>query len=118
MDTSKYRIHEVSKGGSGSLGKYEAMLDAETRQVLSQFTKWLEVTGKVPSANSRASYKTYIAKALALPGERLSSNQRSGWRAWEQFLDALEAANQDDSLELDEDFDEREDDVPESGDSE
>ena len=99
MNTDKYRVHNVSKGGSGGLGKFEAMLDQETRQLLDEFVDWLKTENICPSANSRASYRTYVAQGLAEPNVPLEgpkfSNHRSAWRRWEQFLDTLEDSGDD-----------------------
>jgi hypothetical protein len=71
-------------GGTG-LGKYEAMLDADTRAVLDEFVEWLDGRHTKNTANS---YKSYVAKALALPNEKLSSDQKSGIRKFKEFLES------------------------------
>jgi hypothetical protein len=72
-----------SKAGGG-LGKYEAMLDGETREILDEFVAWLEPRHTKNTANS---YKSYVAKALAVPSETLSSDQKSGIRKFKEFLE-------------------------------
>jgi len=95
LDTSKYRIHTVAAAeGSSNGGTYLDQLDRETVQLLEQFSRWLVGRGYA-SANSRASAKSGVAKALAQPTAKLSANQRSYWRKWEAFLDSLEEADQD-----------------------
>lgn len=74
----------ANKGGQGS-GKYDAQLDAETRQVLDEFAAWCKDQG-MSEASSR-SYRSYVAKALALPDEPTTSDQNSAIRKFRKFVE-------------------------------
>ena len=76
------RAESSAKG----VGKYEAMLSAELQELLGEFVEWLEESDD-KTTNTAQSYKSYVSKALALPEEKLTSDQRSGVRAFRRFLD-------------------------------
>lgn len=69
--------------GSGA-GKYESQLSPETRQILQEYQVWCREQG-MSEASSRT-YKSYVAKALALPEEPLSRDQMSAVRKFQKFL--------------------------------
>jgi len=77
-------LFERAAQSSKREGKYLSMLDQATQDLLSEFTSWLE--GEGISEASRRSYKTYVAKAIALPESTLDSNQRSGVKKFREFL--------------------------------
>lgn len=89
MDTNKYNalVARAGAAGTGRLGKYESQLSAEDRRVLDEFVAWMKRTGQVPSENSRRSYRTYVAKCLAEPDGKWTSDQRSGMRKFGKFLE-------------------------------
>jgi hypothetical protein len=72
-------------GSASGTGKYDAMLDPETRATLDRFAAWCKASG-MSEASSR-SYRSYMAKALALPDGRLTSDQRSAVRKFARFLE-------------------------------
>lgn len=66
-------------------GKYLSMLSPDTQSLLAEFAAWCRTVG-ISEATSR-SYKTYVAKAMALPAEKLSSDQRSGIKKFQEFME-------------------------------
>jgi len=77
-------MFERAESSSKREGKYLSMLDQSTQDLLAEFVVWLE--GEGISEASRRSYKTYVAKAMALPESKLDSNQRSGVKKFREFL--------------------------------
>ena len=65
-------------------GKYLSQLSAETQSLLGEFSSWCRDNG-ISEATSR-SYKTYVAKALAEPETKLTSDQRSGVKKFQEFM--------------------------------
>jgi hypothetical protein len=69
---------------SGASGKYDSKLDPATRQLLTEFVTWLKADGK--SDATARSYRSYMAKAIAEPTAKLTSDQRSAIRKFEEFV--------------------------------
>jgi hypothetical protein len=61
---------------------YASELPAETQHLLESFERWCELTLSVGTSRS---YKSHVAKALAKPELKLSSDQKSAIKKFEQF---------------------------------
>lgn len=80
-------LFESVQASSSASGRYDSMLDAETRQILDEFVNWLRTENKTEATSK--SYRSYVAKALAIGG-KLSSDQMSAIRAFERFVKTLD----------------------------
>lgn len=80
-------LFERAESTAKRTGEYDAKLSPETRALLDEFVKWLRTDDDKSDATSR-SYRTYVSKAMAQPEAKLTSDQRSGIRAFERFLKA------------------------------
>jgi hypothetical protein len=74
-----------ARSASTKSGKYIAMLSAKQLQLLDEFTR--EVLDKEHSAASVKSYRSYIAKAQALPQAPLTNDQKSAVRKYLRWID-------------------------------
>lgn len=129
-DEIQFLLDKVPAGKSS--GKYLDQLSAASREVLELFEVWLvKLDRKAPS--TAQAYKGYVAKAMveitADPEWEMDTDVKSAINALHRFrqlgtekvielLAQLEAKVNGDVIELDENVDEREDDVPQSGDTE
>ena len=97
----KSLVKAVVEGGARP-GKYEAMLDAEDRQELTEFITWWKT--QTESSATVSSYKSYLAKAWALEQDenQVTSDQRSALRKYSEFCD-IRDEDLDDEPEDDED---------------
>lgn len=113
-------------GEKTSAGKYLDQLEPEARQVLDDFETWLknDDPSGVKSESTARAYKGYVAKAIVEltkdPSFELSTDVKSAINALHRFQQAVHPSvyPATSEVELDEDFDDREDDVPQSGDVE
>lgn len=79
-------FNELPQGSSKNSGKYESKLPAEVLKTLEEFTEWL-VKHEGKTVATSQSYKSYVAKALALKmsGDQMTSDIRSGIKALKRF---------------------------------
>jgi len=71
---------------SSKSGKYISQLSAKHLALLDQFTA--EVLVKEHSDASVKSYRSYIAKAIVLPGSELTNDQKSAVRKFKAWMKA------------------------------
>jgi hypothetical protein len=64
------------------------MLSPETNALLDRYVTWLRDEDICGEASSR-SYRTYVAKAMALPNDPVDSNQRSAIKKFQEFTATL-----------------------------
>lgn len=69
---------------TGATGKYEAQLKPETVKILDEFVDWLRKHDNKKDSTSN-SYRSYVAKAIALPDSKLNSDQNSAVNAFQRF---------------------------------
>ena len=70
---------------AGASGKYEAMLKEGHIKLLDEFVDWLRKHDSKKDSTSN-SYRSYVAKAIALPDAKLTSDQKSATKAFARFL--------------------------------
>lgn len=78
-------IANIPEASAERTGKFESMLDDETRGILASFVEHLVTEGKTTA--TAQSYKSYVAKALALELDwaDMSSDVRSAVKAFAKF---------------------------------
>lgn len=70
---------------AGASGKYEAQLKPSHIQLLDEFVDWLRKSDNKKDSTSN-SYRSYVAKAIALPEAKLTSDQKSATKAFARFM--------------------------------
>jgi hypothetical protein len=86
----------LSQVPGGKTGDVLAKLDEDTREALEAFKAWLTSDDGKSEATARA-YKTYVAQAIVHfkdggDWDGLSTDQRSGVRAFGRYSETLSAA--------------------------
>jgi len=74
-----------ARAESSKSGKYIAMLSAKQLRLLDEFTS--EVLVKEHSEASVKSYRSYLAKAMALPQAPLTNDQKSAVRKFRRWME-------------------------------
>jgi hypothetical protein len=73
-----------ARAESSKAGKYISMLSAKQLRLLDEFTE--EVLVEEHSEASVKSYRSYIAKAMALPTVPLTNDQKSAVRKFRRWM--------------------------------
>lgn len=82
----KVSTTRTTKGRLAELSPFKQMLIVDFTEV------WL-VEHTTFSANSRSSYKTYVVNCFTRSSDKLTSDDRSGWKKFNEYLAELRKFN-------------------------